>query len=231
MAQQCGRVMALMRGLAIVVNVLARPSPFCEPVKVHSDSDGNLMILRTIAVTTCLTFAVPLVSPVLAAGSEYGYSSNKAGLNNATTNRLVRFLERGIKRCRSLDGVYRYDCYRQNYQDAAGQLAGNPAYALPLATLQDVERTLAQVVARNGDPNAPTVRKGRAIFRAVKPASTAKAKEVFRQALDLAATKLLRSAEGGAHYARIAQALDSNKILLRAMLHLITRKLPTYIFG
>ncbi|MCF6233813.1 MAG: hypothetical protein L3J36_12075 [Rhodobacteraceae bacterium] len=171
-------------------------------------------------------------SPVLMAGNDYGVSSTKTGLNNATTNKLVRFLERGIKRCRSLDSVYRYDCYRHNYNAAAGQLDGNAAYAVPLAAIRDLERVLQQVVARNGDPNAPTARKGRGVFRAVKPASTAKAKEVFRQALDQAATKLLRSSEGaGTHYARIAQALDSNKILLRAMLHPFTRMLPTYIFG
>ena len=189
------------------------------------------MILRIIIISLCLNF---VVSPVLAAGYGYGTggSSKKTGLNSATTNKLVRFLKKGIKQCRSLDSVYRYDCYRQNYNAAAGQLAGNPAYAVPLAAIRDVERSLEQVLARNGDPNAPAVRKGRGVFRAVKPESTAKAKEVFRQALDLAATKLLRSAEGaGTHYARIAQALDSNKILLRAMLLNITRKLPAYIFG
>lgn len=187
------------------------------------------MLLRVFTLALCLNLTV---SPVLAAGYGSGGSSTKAGLNNATTNKLVRYLERGIKRCRKLDSVYRYDCYRQNYNGAAAEVGGNAAYAVPLAALRDVEKTLERVIARNSDPNAAAIRKGRGVYRAVTPASTTKAKEVFRQALDQAATRLLRSSEGrGTHYSRIAQALDSNKVLLRAMLKSITRNLPSYIFG
>ena len=154
------------------------------------------------------------------------------GLNNAATNRLVRFLERGIRLCQSIDGVYRYDCYRQNYKTAADRLAGNGAYAIPLAALRDVEQALENVVARNADPSTKVKRKGRATFRAVKPDSTAKAKEIFRRALDEAATTLLRSSEGaGTHYTRIAQALDSNKVLLRALLRVPGHNPPAYMLG
>ena len=183
----------------------------------------------------CLMLAAPPVPAAgygAGAGAGYGGSSNKPGLNNATTNRLVRFLKKGIRQCRALDSVYRYDCYRQNYSAAAGHLAAKPAYAVPLAALRDVERSLERILARNGDPDTPALRKGGAVFRAVRPESTKRAKEVFRQALDQAATKLLRSAEGaGTHFARIAKALDSNKILLRAMLRNFTRTLSHYMFG
>ena len=185
------------------------------------------MTTRLIALLFCLFTGL---SPVLAAGYGYGGSGSK-GLNNSTTNQLVRFLERGIRLCRSLDSVYRYDCYRQNYSSAADKLAGNAAYAVPMMALQSVEQTLERVVAQNADPTARTVRKRGGTFRAVKPASTAKAKETFRRALDEAATVLLRSDEGaGTHFARIAKALDSNKILLRAMLRMIGRS-PIYMLG
>jgi len=99
---------------------------------------------------------------------------------------------------------------------------------VPLAALLDVERALNRIVALNTDPTASKVRKRGDTFRAITPASTAKAKETFRQALDEAATVLLRSDQGsGSHFAQIAQALDSNKILLRAWF----MRVPSYMFG
>jgi len=182
------------------------------------------MFSRFIAFLLCFFISF---SPVLAAG--YGGSGK---LKDSTTNRLVRFLEKGIELCQSLDTVYRYDCYRQNYSSAAGKLAGRSAYAVPLAALLDVERVLNRIVAQNTDPTVAKVRKKGDTFRAVTPASTAKAKETFRQALDEAATVLLRSDQGsGTHFARIAQALNSNKILLRAMLRMIDRNPPAYMLG
>lgn len=182
------------------------------------------MYSKIIAVSLCLFISF---SPALAAG--YGGS---AGLKNSTTNRLVRFLERSIKLCQSLDTVYRYDCYRQKYGSAAGQLAGKQAYAVPLGALLDVQRTLDRIVANNTDPATGTVRKKGDTFRAITPSSTGEAKEAFRQALDEAATVLLRSDNSaGAHFTRIAQALDSNKILLRALLRMIGRSPPDHMLG
>jgi len=174
------------------------------------------MITRALTFMLCLFLYLPAVA--VAGPDSYSYGGSKSkGLNNATTNRLVRTLERGLRLCQSLDAVYRYDCYRQNYKSAADRLQGNAAYAVPLAALRDIEQTLQTVVARNGDPAAAPKRKGGGTFRAVTPASTAKAKETFRRSLDAATTVLLRSKAGsGNHFARIAQVLDSDKVLLRA---------------
>ena len=178
--------------------------------------EEHRMTIRLLTLLLCL---FTCISPVLAEGTGgYGYGGSKSkGLSNATTNRLVRTLERGIRLCRSLDSVYRYDCYRQNYKTAADRLEGNVAYSVPLEALRDIERSLQTVVTLNADPTAAVVRKGGGTFRAVTPTSTARAKETFRRSLDDAATMLLRSAEAnGDHFARIAQVLDSDKVLLRA---------------
>ncbi len=183
------------------------------------------MFSKIIAISLSLFISF---SPALAAG--YGGGSGK--LKDSTTNRLVRLLERSIKLCQSLDTVYRYDCYRQKYGSAAGQLAGNTAYAVPLGALLDVQVALDRIVAQNTDPAVSTIRKKGDTFRAITPSSTAQAKETFRQALDEAATELLRSGDrSGTHFARIAQALDSNKILLRALLRMIGHSPPDYMLG
>ena len=150
-------------------------------------------------------------------GGDGNYGSTpRSGLNNATTNKVVNLLNRGIRQCQALDAVYRYDCYRQNYKRTADLLERNPAYAVPLKALRNVEGDLQSIVTSNADPSAKRVFKGGAVISAVKPSSTAKAKQTFRRSLDESQTILLRSSEGkGDHFARIAQALDSNKVLLR----------------
>lgn len=174
------------------------------------------MLFRLFA---CIFSVLTCLSPIMsyASGSYGDTPPNRSALSDATTNRLVRTLERGIRLCQSVETVYRYDCYRQNYNTAAQQIEKNPAYAVPLQALRNIEQTLGTIVARNADPAAKPVRKRGKTFRAVTPASTKKAKETFRRSLDSAATVLLRSSGDSAkHYVRIAQALDSNKILLRA---------------
>ncbi len=55
-------------------------------------------------------------------------------------------------------------------------------------------------VARNADHSAATVRQGRGVYRAVRPASSGKVKATFRRALDEATTRLLRSSgRAGSH--------------------------------
>lgn len=173
-------------------------------------------------MTTLLRYAaiclLCLPGVALASGG-YGYGS-KSGLSRGTTSSVVRAIERGIKDCTRLDTVYRYDCYRVSYGRAASKLSGNPAYAEAEAALRKVERTLATVVASNADATAPKVRKRGQSFQPIKSTATAAAKRQFRTALDEAETVLLRSGSGDtkSHFASIAQAVNSNKILLRALL-------------
>ncbi len=149
--------------------------------------------------------------------SAQSYGNAKSGFSERTTNKVVRLLERGLKQCQAIDKVYRYDCYRQNYQSAARQLAGNPAYAPAQRALQEVEGTLETVLRKNADPAASQIRRKGKTFSAITPAATPKAKEAFRTALDQASTQLLRSSTvSGDHLARIASVLDSEKVFLRS---------------
>ena len=72
---------------------------------------------------------------------------------------------------------------------------------------------------RNADPATPPVRKRFQQFQPIKPAALPKAKAEFTKALDEAETALLRSPDqSGTHFARIAEAVHSNKVLLRTLL-------------
>ncbi|MFT7593007.1 MAG: hypothetical protein ACI8R4_000318 [Paracoccaceae bacterium] len=181
------------------------------------------MFTSLLRLLVCLSLI--LSSPVLASegGGGYGGSTGgggaAGGLSAATTKKVVRTLKRGIKDCRRLNSVYRYDCYRQTYRLAANHLNGRPAYRDALAALVAVERSLEQIVSRNADPAAPPLRKRFQQFQPIKPAALPKAKAQFTTALDQAETALLRSPDqGGAHFARIAEAVHSNKVLLRTLL-------------
>lgn len=147
----------------------------------------------------------------------YGYGTAKSGLSDRMTNRVVRLLEQGLRQCRALDPVYRYDCYRQNYQAAGKQLAGNPAYAPAQQALRDVENTLAGVLNANADPAVKPLRRRGKRFAAISASAIPRSKAAFTAALDEAATQLLRSnSSSGNHFARIASALDSDKVFLRS---------------
>ncbi len=167
----------------------------------------------TRTLTAALILLLALGAPVLA--QSYGQPST--GLNDRTTKRVVRLLEKGLKQCQALESVYRYDCYRQNYNTAARELDGKPAYAPAQKALRDVEGTLQRVLAANADPTAQQVRRRGKTFSAITADATPAAKAAFRDALDQAATQLLRSPDtGGDHFARIAGVLDSNKVFLRS---------------
>ena len=167
----------------------------------------------TLIIRTALLLLLAVAPPLWA----QSYGKPASGLSDRTTNRVVRLLERGLKQCQAIDTVYRYDCYRQNYQNAADQLEGNSAYAPAQKALRDVEGTLAAVLSKNADPNAQKVRRRGQTFSAIRPDATPKAKAAFRAALDDASTQLLRSsASSGDDFARIASVLDSNKVFLRS---------------
>lgn len=164
----------------------------------------------------------PLLVLLLAATTvvAQGYGANygaATGLNNRTTNQVVRLLQQGLRRCQALESVYRYDCYRQNYRDAGQKLEGNDAYAPARQALRDVETALAGVLNANADAAAQPVRRRGKTYTAIAPAAVPRSKAVFTDALDTAATQLLRSpASSGDHFARIASVLDSEKVFLRS---------------
>lgn len=170
----------------------------------------------TFLIRLFLVLSLAIPTTAFAYGGDGGGDAN-TGLSKTTTNKIVRTLTRGVRACFRLDKVYRYDCYRQTYQLAAKQLNGMPAYAGAQAVLIDVEKTLERTIARNEDTAQPQVRRGVQRFRAIKPAALPGAKRDFITALENAETKLLRSADKtGTHYVRIAEAINTNKVLLRS---------------
>ena len=175
---------------------------------------------RHLALVLIMLSLLTAASPSWAYGE--GGSYGGTGLSNATTNKIARTLTRGAAACQRLDKVYRYDCYRQTYQQAAQQMNGMRAYAGAQAIINEVTQSLERTIARNADPAAPRVRKGLQTYRAIQPAALPRAKADFITALEKAETRLLRSPEDSrAHYARIAEAINTNKVLLRSALMLL----------
>ncbi|WP_417700764.1 hypothetical protein [Pseudophaeobacter sp.] len=153
-------------------------------------------------------------------GGDYGGGSGASqGLNNATTRSVVNILNRGASSCRRLPWTYKYDCYRWVYKRAADKLVGNTAYSEAYKALTDVETSLDTLVRQNRDPSQPVRRRALETYTPVKPESRPKVTRGAEQALDRAETVLLRSpASKQVHYARIADAVNSNKTLLRSAL-------------
>lgn len=167
---------------------------------------------RLTAVLILLVAALPLFA------QGYGnYGNSAQGFSDRTTNKVVRLLERGLRQCQALDSVYRYDCYRQNYRDAAQQLDGLPAYAPAQQALRDVEASLQAVLGANADPAAAVVRRRGQSFAAIRQSAVPQSKAAFTAALEQAQTRLLRSPDSSSnHFARIASVLDSDKVFLRS---------------
>lgn len=150
-----------------------------------------------------------------------GWSDDKFVLSDQTTRKVSELLTGGVRNCQArLEKPYRYDCYREVYRRAARDLSGRRPYTEVRDALIQVERRLNSTVTRNADPQAPRARLNFQSFRAIRPETLPQAKQEFIAALEEAETTLLRSAENGnnTHFVRIAEALNSNKLLLRSAL-------------
>lgn len=187
-----------------------------------------VVALRFLFIRSLLILCMALPAPVFAYGADgggdsgSGYGGASGGLSKQLTNKVVKTLTRGARDCHKLDKIYRYDCYRIVYKRAADLLAGQAAYKEAYQALAGVEKTLGIAVARNADRAAPKLRRGVQTFQPVKQSSVPKMKATAIDALQQAETVLLRSAEDkGVHYASIAEAVNSNKVLLRSALLLL----------
>ncbi|MEW2914306.1 hypothetical protein [Leisingera sp. JC11] len=165
---------------------------------------------------------VPALADGGGGGSRDGMDSGggqRSGLSSKATQAVVKTLTSGFERCGTLPQVYKFDCYRHTYKLAAQKLNGNQAYAEAYKALVLVEETLTRSVKQNLDPAQPPKRKGLNLYRAVKPAAVPQIKRQAESAMKQAETILLRSpANKQVHYARIAEAVNSNKVLLRSAL-------------
>ena len=141
----------------------------------------------------------------------------RLAFSEATTDRIVHRLESGFETCRRLDAVYRTDCYRKTYRDAAAEMNGKPDYYDAQVALRSVEATLGGVVSQYSDYGRPRVWVRGRSYVAIAPAAVKTAAKVYSKAATEAETVLLRATGHAAeHYARIARAVGSNKVLLRA---------------
>mgnify|MGYP003362104156 CR=1 FL=1 len=153
------------------------------------------------------------------AGGGGGGGGGSTGLSTRMTKAVVTTMKRDFMRCQRLAEVYRFDCYRIVYRLSARQLLGNPAYRPARQVLEGVEKSIDRVVRTYADPTKPLKRAGFQAYRAIKPAAVPRAKRDVARVLAEAETKLLRSAgKDNSHFASIAQAVNSNKVLLRSAL-------------
>lgn len=182
--------------------------------------------MKTGLVSLLLVLA--LGTPAAAYEGGYGGSSggmagggSVAGYSSRVTKKVVRILQRDFGGCQTLDKVYRYDCYRQTYKLAISELAGRPAYRPALKALERVETSLERITTQNADPSKPPARKLFQQYNAIKPAAVPASKRELTRVLDEAETVLLRSAENNKHLLAIAEAVNSNKLLLRSAMLMI----------
>ena len=154
-----------------------------------------------------------------AGGGGGGGGGASAGLSTRATKAVTRTLTRDFMRCQKLTEVYRFDCYRIVYRLSARQLVGNSAYRPARKVLESVEKSIDKVVRTYADPTTPRKRVGFQAYRPIKPAAVSQAKREVTKVLAEAETTLLRSTgKDNSHFASIAEAVNSNKVLLRSAL-------------
>ncbi|PCJ04468.1 MAG: hypothetical protein COB16_18675 [Rhodobacteraceae bacterium] len=176
------------------------------------------MVFRFLLITALLT-AQPA-----AANNEGGNSSGGdrgKGTNNTlsarTTNRVIYILGRGFEKCTRLPPVYRYDCYRQTYRKASDILRGSLVYSEAYKALTGVEEALRLVVRNNVDPSKKPIRRGLKTYKPIQESAIPEAKARTERAMQQAETILLRAPDNKQmQYSRIADAVNSNKVLLRS---------------
>jgi len=172
-----------------------------------------------------LSWAAPLpgalVYTVVIPAGEFGSS--------AFTGVVVGGLASARKFCAELEGTaYRVDCLAERFGALAKSIPKNSDYAEVQAVLKSASDQMANLARTNRDRDLPRGRATRpgsteTTSRPLTPVSATSAAQVNRQALailDDTQTLLLRSAQGSksktAQYAQIADAIGSNKVLLRA---------------
>jgi len=149
-----------------------------------------------------------------------GADEMRVAFSDDITQTIVLQLQRGTSECNSLNPAYRLDCLRQVYSRAAGAAGNRPDYASAANELRRLSRTLNGIVRQNQDRKAGSHKQGGRSYKAVAQDALRRANSQAAQAIEEAATKLLRSAGNSqkrkVHYTRIANAVNSTKKILRS---------------
>ncbi len=184
------------------------------------------MLTRFLTLFLIVSFlALPAMANESGGGDGRGSDNDQGdyggttGLSDRTTRAIVKILTRDFRRCQNERRIYRWDCYRHVYRYAANQLNGRSSYAGAQDALERVEQVLDAAVARHRDPTQPTKRRLLQTYTPVKPEAIPEIRAQTERAMKEAQTILLRAPPHTlTHYTRIAQAIDSNKVLLRSLL-------------
>jgi len=177
-------------------------------------------VFRFLFIMVLVT-ALPATADYGGGGDDQGGGEDQGNgtLNRQTTNRVISILGRGFEKCARLPPIYRYDCYGETYHKATEILRGRPVYSEAYTALNGVEDTLHLVVDNNIDPSKKLILRGLKTYKAIREAAIPDTKSRTLRAMQQAQTLLLRAPESKqAHFSRIADAVNSNKVLLRAAL-------------
>lgn len=176
-----------------------------------------------LSPTTGLTAPIPggLIYTVVIPAGEFGSA--------AYTGVVVGGLASAYKFCSELpDEAYQVDCLAERFGEIAKAIPKGTDYDEVREILSDTSRHVADLARKNRDPSTQRARMKRpgsseTTSRPLTPINPTATAQVNRQALAIlesTQTLLLRSAEGSkskaAQYAKIADAVGSNKVLLRA---------------
>ncbi len=183
-----------------------------------SNSPGDTSVVRT-----------PEEGGEATAGPARYAPGNIGTVNPATTTSVVNAINESFQFCKVLPGrSYTIDCLAERLAAISRSISDEPGMAAASEALMEASEELSLVAWSNittmQDPKVFRDKtSGMRTTRPVVPVSEDRIDTALAQAdaiLSRTETVLLRSAEGSAdratQYQRIAQAIDSNKVLLRS---------------
>ncbi len=141
------------------------------------------------------------------------------GVTGANTKSFVKDITNANSTCLIIPLEYRADCLAQNLKEA-GRKVRKKTYAPVKAELQIAAQAIDQIIIENLDEAAPLIKVGNKTYRPVKKEAVEQVNQQVTKVLEDTASKLIRAAGKSVtrkiHFQRIAKAVDSNKVLLRA---------------
>lgn len=192
------------------------------------------MFHPTRPLIACAAVALGIVPPLQALAQAPGavytvvVPSGQFG-SSAFANVVVGGIAAARKFCADLgDSAYRVDCLAERLSVVADQIPADSDFAEVSGVLKSTSDQLAQLARSNRDTDrtrahATRTKTQERTTRPLTPVAPAVAASVNQQAIEIlesTETVLLRSAESSKEkrnqYAKIADAIGSNKVLLRA---------------
>ncbi|MEL6523785.1 MAG: hypothetical protein AAFQ66_22605 [Pseudomonadota bacterium] len=147
------------------------------------------------------------------------------------TNLIIRMIEDASDRCDRVINIYQIDCVRSEYSRISKLLPSSGAYSDVQEAMADAARDLERLVRATRDrdqrrarvrlPARPTDPRNRnARLRPTSPQMLGRAQAQAAAIIDEARTQLIRAAANSdkrkTHFQKVAQAMNSSKVLLRS---------------